>query len=419
MPSAPPLKTTNTSLPSFGPFNDSVSACMSDIRYHLRWISVENIGGALFALVVILSFLLCIALQPYGIIVNAISQHAHDSDPSNSVLPVSGWHGPGAWLSFVASLYIAYWNTFVPTRPTPGLASAPESWDTDLLLVLVYSTLAAGDLLHQCTALLRNPETGIARGQAPPLAAAATVVHVTFGLAFAAAVGQALMLLVRASLPNRRAAMRRCVIWSVIAVVDLIAMVSFERMIHQSKLSSVGVLAQGESFEDGFEATLDQGGAFSLRLPALTHIASLGDLWTHGLPALTLFGLPALGFALCAAYRIALADWRDLYRHDAGKMLEVAGLYLGLYSVVLVFLFVSWVFAALCALPFPGGPFAPSSGIGIAELDQMGTLITVLLVQSLRASSYVRRQAAKRWAPSAEGEESDGEMASREASSSR
>jgi hypothetical protein len=318
--------------------------------------------------------------------------------------PVSGWYGPGAWLSFLVSLCLAYWRTLQsphePVAPEKGDKPKARSWDGDLLVALVYISVAVGDLIHQCAVLIRGDPPVVANTALPPLAAAATVVHLTFGLTVVPLVICSLRATYQV-LTGRDITLvsaQYAVVWCLVLCLDVTAMCVFEY-----------TLRRHDSFrgtkDDGVNAIFGTKGVlFTIRLALLAPewIQTRFGQWKY------LAVAPALSLA---AYVLARALWilasdpsttpaeeeeRARRARKSCVRLMVHKPTIVIYVAIVILRPTTWTWVAVWGMCLPGSVFAPASGIKLAELDQIGTLATVLLVQILRALCFLHQKAMER-----------------------
>jgi hypothetical protein len=331
-----------------------------------------------------------------------------DSNPISSLYreapdtaPVSGWYGPGAWLSFVLSVCLAYWRTLqAPGEPVAlekGNEPKARSWDADLLVALVYVSVAVGDLIHQCALLMHSNPPVVTTKDLPPFAAAATVVHLTFGLTTALLVLPCLRAAYQArNLRNiTPISAQHTVVWCIILGLDFTAMGVFEY-----------TLSRHHSFDNKKDNLIDvvfsnQSVIFNTRF---SHLSALPPDWIqkHFGPWKYVAIVPTPLFVVFFTGRAlfimtngpstnATEDDRHRARDSCIALMDPAPV-LFVFFGGLIMVSLGWLWLAVWGMFVPGSVFKPESGIGIAELDQIGALVTVLLVQMLRAFSSMHQR---------------------------
>jgi hypothetical protein len=320
--------------------------------------------------------------------------------------PVSGWYGPGAWLPFLVSLCLAYWRTLQP----PHEPVAPErdnklkarSWDGDLLVALVYISVAVGDLLRQCAVLMHSNPPTVANKVLPPLAAAATVVHLTFGLTIV----PLLICCIRAAYQTVTSrditliSAQYAVVWFLVLCLNVTAMGVFEYTLGRHH-------AFGGVKDDGVDSIFGKKDIlFTIRLGFLPPewIQKHFGQWKYvAVAPILLVAAFVLGRALWILARdpstTATKQHRQRIRESC-IMLMVQRSTIFIFAVFVCIVFPrplwNWLVLAVWGMCLPGSVFAPGSGIHLAELDQIGTLTTVLLVQMLRALFFLHQKVMER-----------------------
>jgi hypothetical protein len=315
---------------------------------------------------------------------------------------VSGWYGPGAWLSFLVSLCLAYWRTLQfphePVAPEKGDRPRERSWDADLLVALVYISVAVGDLIHQCTVLMHGNPPIVTIKDLPPLAAAATVVHLTFGLTIVPLV----ICCLRAAyqiVTSREITLisaQYAVVWSLVLCLDVTAMSVFEY-----------TLGRHHAFDGTKDDSVDvifgeQGVLFTIRLGLLPPhwIQKHLGQWKYVAVAPVLsFAAFVLGGALWILARDSSTTATEEHRRRSRRSCGMLMLQRSTIAMFVAIVFVrpyAWLGLAVWGMCLPGSIFAPASGIQLVELDQIGTFATVLLVQMLRASCLLHQKVMER-----------------------
>lgn len=337
--------------------------------------------------------------------------------------PVSGWYGPGAWISFAFSICLALWNTF---RSMSGSDEGHGSWDVDLLVAFLYTAMAAGDLVRRCIHLLSLSAQLVPSKDIPALAAAATVVHVSFGLALVPVMlGVHCYLEQRSSpllaplnklifhMPKRPSASykRRVFVWLALLLVAFTTMCIFEHTLMHITLPNPIQMMAGREIISGQLGELPATGSppppelfttgpFIARFPAwvLLNILHLrGPFFAGAGLILAFYGLCVLGlWFIWDVHPDPSLRGRALSGQQRWASLAPALVALGLQFATLAVACVGWI-VGWCML-VPGTPGFPDSGVGITEMDQLGALLAAALVQGLRAAGMARRARGRRTA---------------------
>jgi hypothetical protein len=289
-----------------------------------------------------------------------------------------------------------------PAAPEKGDKPKARSWDGDLLVALVYISVAVGDLIHQCAVLMHGNPPTIADKDLPPLAAAATVVHLTFGLTIV----PLLICCLRAAYQTvtRRditlISAQYAVVWFLVLCLNVTAMGVFEYTLGRHH-------AFGGVKDDGVDSIFGKKGIlFTIRLGFLPPewIQKHFGQWKYvAVAPILLVAAFVLGRALWILARdpstTATKQHRQRIRESC-IMLMVQRLTIFIFAVFFWMVFLrppwGWLVLAVGGMCLPGSVFAPGSGIHLAELDQIGTLTTVLFVQMLRASCFLHQKVMER-----------------------
>jgi hypothetical protein len=242
-----------------------------------------------------------------------------------------------------------------------------------------------------------NPPT-IAVKDLPSLTAAATVVHLTFGLTIAPLVVCCLRAAYQTA--TRRditlISAQHTVVWCLVLCLDLVAMGVFEYTLGRHH-SFVGAK------DDEIDAVFGKKSVlFNIRLSALPPdpIKKHFGRWKYVAVAPATLGAV---FMLEQALLILASDPSktspERHRHRARESFIVFMASKPPFFVFVGFFILlsfTWLWLAVFGMFIPGSAFAPASGIKLAELDQTGTLVTVLLVQMLRVLCFAHQKWTKR-----------------------
>jgi hypothetical protein len=120
-----------------------------------------------------------------------IALHAQTPD----VVPVSGWYGPGAWVSFVLTSLSVVWrvlsmswhiardHSYITLKCETCTLQYEDQWDSDLLVSLVYTSFAASDLMRHSLRILHADKPSLDPSILPAMQASAISVYIGCGLA--------------------------------------------------------------------------------------------------------------------------------------------------------------------------------------------------------------------------------------------
>jgi hypothetical protein len=341
---------------------------------------------------------------------------------------ISGWYGPGAWVAYVLTVLAALahilklaWHVktvHLWTWSSLACKDCPcvDKWDGDLLVAFVYTLFSVYDLIHRSVPVIHaHSMPYLELKNVPALQAAATSSYVGFGASYVLIIGFSMLLWSTwqgSFLDVMKAHRRRAIILGAMFVVAHVGVSICEhaRLTFLARDTSVSPIFLPSRLTSGSVSVF---GVVSDNLAPSAWIKILSIFYTLMGPAgaLVIYGITVCIFLLLQSVRSSTITWRQagatlifayvwpfcmfivvmyliiLVSRSSNFFIDV--LHMGILSQPVYFVIALWPSIWLAFTP--GSGLFPCSNISVMELDQLGTLTTLVAAMAIRLFSYLNQ----------------------------
>jgi hypothetical protein len=347
-----------------------------------------------------------------------IALHAQTPD----AVTISGWYGPGAWIAFVLTSLSAVWRVLhmswhMMRDHTYGRSSCEtcteryqDQWDADLLVSLVYTSFATVDVMQHCLRILRADPPSLEPSVLPAMQASATATYVGCGLSHVVLVPLAIAGIFeyirgKSTLDYIRAHQSRLLVSSIMLIVTYVGVITCERSQAAIFIAHNELAPTLTFWPSGAASTIFSVADFGLHPLTLSFLARYwATIWAY-VPLGYMGGLvivynltPLQYFKFWALFpTIAVVTWFMPLVLGMFVLLIVVQVCHSIQSrsnslpiiILQPAIIITMFWPAVWLSLTPGSGFFPYSSISLTELDQLGTLVTMLVVSTLRLSPWI------------------------------